>query len=544
MPRHRLLVLGLDGASFTVLDALADELPNIAKLRRRARVGVASSTMPPATLPAWPSFLTGSAPEVHGCVDLLMRDPASYALRPASGTDRRVPTLIEELAGAGIRCAALGFPSTSPPLRDLELCVSGFDSPAAHRAGPDDLWPPSLEPWVREFGGWSYATFNEQRGDPEEATAGLLADIKKKRNFIASALRSRSWDLFMVHLQASDTACHHLWAAWDRASPRASATRATDGLVRVFRALDDAIGEFVTLHGDGRVLLISDHGFGGSSDRVVYLNRFLHQRGLARFNRASTGSKLRSTLLSHLSSNLAPPVLSAAVSIAPPGLLGSALRSMRQPTLDLRGSTAFSDEVDYAPSIWFNRSDRFPDGVVAAEQVESLAAQLRGELLNLVDPVDGARLIEAVRIVRGNDLMQPDLQIVPAWPGGYRTTFLPSDGAGPVVARLTGDSLRGGRGLGMAGVHHPDGVLMVAGPDIAPGALRPTPLATVGAALPALLGFPLNRPQWRENPADLLDQLGLREEGSEIPAKPRPSERSAPKPNAAMAKRLEALGYL
>ncbi|MEO0813117.1 MAG: alkaline phosphatase family protein, partial [Myxococcota bacterium] len=88
---YPLLVIGLDGASPQVLDALAERLPHITQLRREGASGVARSTQPPATFPAWTSVLTGCPPEVHGIRDMLTRDTPTSVLRPVSGVERRVP---------------------------------------------------------------------------------------------------------------------------------------------------------------------------------------------------------------------------------------------------------------------------------------------------------------------------------------------------------------------------------------------------------------------------------------------------------------------
>ena len=62
--RSRLLVLGLDGASFDVLDPLmaAGRLPHLAAWCREGARGRLTSTVPPMSFPAWSTFLTGYEP--------------------------------------------------------------------------------------------------------------------------------------------------------------------------------------------------------------------------------------------------------------------------------------------------------------------------------------------------------------------------------------------------------------------------------------------------------------------------------------------------
>ncbi|MEJ2559378.1 MAG: alkaline phosphatase family protein, partial [Anaerolineae bacterium] len=64
----RTLVIGLDGASFSLLRPLMEcgQMPFLAKLASAGASGILRSTLPPVTAPAWASFLTGKNPGKHG----------------------------------------------------------------------------------------------------------------------------------------------------------------------------------------------------------------------------------------------------------------------------------------------------------------------------------------------------------------------------------------------------------------------------------------------------------------------------------------------
>src|SRR5688572_5026031 len=117
------------------------ELPT---LRRLVDAGMSTelrSTMPPATLPAWTSFLTGARLDEHGVTDIFVHPPGSYDLVPTSGALRRLPTFLPRLTAAGRRVVCLGVPGTFPPEPTTELTIAGFDAPGASFAGPDAVWP-------------------------------------------------------------------------------------------------------------------------------------------------------------------------------------------------------------------------------------------------------------------------------------------------------------------------------------------------------------------------------------------------------------------
>jgi predicted AlkP superfamily phosphohydrolase/phosphomutase len=500
--KHRLLIVGLDGAGWPVLDRLfrAGSLP---ALRRLAQSGVRTdlrSTLPPATLPAWTSFLTCSGPGEHGVVDIFMREPGTYRLRPASGHDRRLPTFLSRLSAAGLRVASAGVPGTFPPETVNGICIAGFDAPGAGRARPDAIWPPSLHAEIERLGGWRYATFNEHAtGEARlaQAVRALKQDLATKERILLALLEREPWDVFLAHLQASDTVAHHLWHTFDTNSPRHAHAALRDGLPGVYERLDRLIGRLVGAAGpDARVLIVSDHGMGGASRRQVHLNRWLHHQGLLAFG-VGPLRQIRGRLGNAVerAARLAPrALLNFAVERAPQGLFSRALSFARRGGLDLQRCLAFSDELDYAPSVWIHTKGAFPAGVVEPRDVPLLRQRIREGLMRLSDPETGDPLVQAVHDRESAQPgpfaeLAPDLLVEPAWPGGYRPSFVPSRGPGPALGRLT--TADAGKGAGMPGVHRRDGIFLAVGPGLPEAVMPVIDIATAGALVFALLGVPV-----------------------------------------------------
>ena len=74
----RTLLIGLDGATFTVLDPLMDGtcaegvvMPYLASLRGKGYSAKLKSTAHPLTPPAWTSVATGRTPGHHGIYDFV-----------------------------------------------------------------------------------------------------------------------------------------------------------------------------------------------------------------------------------------------------------------------------------------------------------------------------------------------------------------------------------------------------------------------------------------------------------------------------------------
>ena len=222
-----LAIVGLDGASFNLLDPLmaAGHMPHLQALREGGWQADLMSTQPPATLPAWTSFLTASSPAVHGVCDMFTPLANSYRLQATGGAMRAVPTFLRKLSEAGLHVASLGVPGTYPPEPVSGICVSGFDAPGVRQVTAQGVFPASFYPTLQALGGWRFATFNENKSGTasgDQAVTRLLRDLDAKERVIRHVLGIRRWDAFFVHLQASDTAAHHLWHTYDPKSPRHS----------------------------------------------------------------------------------------------------------------------------------------------------------------------------------------------------------------------------------------------------------------------------------------------------------------------------------
>ena len=78
-PIDRLVVLGLDGATWTVLDPMRRRglMPNLDALLAGAAHGTLTSTIPPVTTAAWTTMMTGCNPPRHGVFDHRYYDAAA-----------------------------------------------------------------------------------------------------------------------------------------------------------------------------------------------------------------------------------------------------------------------------------------------------------------------------------------------------------------------------------------------------------------------------------------------------------------------------------
>src|SRR3954462_1093616 len=127
----RLVILGLDGATWTVLDPMRRRglMPNLDALLAKSAHGILRSTIPPVTSAAWTTMMTGCGPARHGIFDHRYYDANADQMKVNNSTRVRVPTVWPLLSQAGRSVISLNVPATYPPLDVRGVVVSGMDAP-------------------------------------------------------------------------------------------------------------------------------------------------------------------------------------------------------------------------------------------------------------------------------------------------------------------------------------------------------------------------------------------------------------------------------
>jgi predicted AlkP superfamily phosphohydrolase/phosphomutase len=392
---------------------------------------------------------------------------------------------------------------------------------------------------VARFGRMAFADFQEGAIGPgwhTRAKASLLREIARKEAICAHLLDREAWDLFMVVFGESDTVAHHFWMFHDPRSPRFRPGM-EDALAEVYVRLDAAVGTLAA-RGD-TVCVVSDHGFGGASDRVLYLNRFLEQAGWLTTRGARTG---RIGEAARRAVTRLP--LERVIRRVPPRILGRIDSAARYADIDFPRTRAWSDEQNYATTIHLNVRGRDPHGTV--DDVDAAAAALTRLLLAW--EIEGRRVVSQVwrreAIAHGPAVEDaPDLILDLALVDGYSPTLLPSVRAAPgqTWRRLDPAEHMGGKGLGMNGAHRPEGVWILSGRGVR-AVEGPADIVDLAPTLLHLLGEPVPAHVDGRVLSEALLDAGIPTITPVDPVASAP-RRLTPREAAAVARRLEALGY-
>lgn len=454
--------------------------------------------------------------------------PGEYAIRFVNASYRKAPAVWNVLSDAGKRVVVLGVPGTYPPDSVNGVMLSGFDSPVTTRIDTSFVYPRDMYDKVRE---WCFADFQESFITPgwhEKALQSLLRGIEIKESIALQLMISEPWDFFMLVFGESDTVSHHFWMFHDTDSPRYR-PGFQDAIRQVYQRLDTAVGRLINAMGeDIVVVLVSDHGFGGAGTGVVHLNNWLASKNYLAFKHS------RDSILKKLALQFTPASLQGPLFRRMSGMAARAESSSRFGGIDWCHTRAWSEELNYMPSVRVNLKGREPLGQVEAKDYDRFVTELCAELESW-EVISRAWPREALYTGAWVE-KAPDIILELALEEGYSYNFLRSRG-GSAFRRLDPVNHFGAKGQGMSGNHRNPGVVMFseAVSKVCPHLvdIAPTILNVLDVVGPPMDGFSLLGGNTQSS--------DFHHDVSTIPSVEKPYSSDE---EEIIEKRLRALGYL
>lgn len=413
----RVLVIGLDGATFFQMDPLLDEgaLPNLAALRARGTGGVLESTLPSVSPPAWASAITGVNPGKHNIYDFYRMAISSTSGILNTSQDRRARPVWHFLNESGYRTGVMNIPLTFPPDSVDGFFISGFPYGSSTTGY---TWPPELEAELQPY---PLDPFGEgiEAGSEEPFLRRLQYTFERQSEVAERLMREKDWDLFWVVFTGVDKSQHFFWKFSDPEHPDYDpelAARYGPAIRWFYEGCDRVIGEMLEIAGpETNVIVLSDHGF-GPVYREIRMWNWLRQEGF--FRPDPTGGD-RHYLEAY-----------------PPGPFANALR------VSIAG--------------------RDPNGQIVGGEAAEVRERLVNKLSTVADPATGQKVAEEVYV--REDLYHgpwldnaPDVVFLESW-GEFA-------GRGTIETGEAVSPLFGPVSYSFSGYHRPDGVLIAAGPD-------------------------------------------------------------------------------
>lgn len=396
------LVVGIDAATFRRIDPLLEsgDLPRVATIREAGTGGTLESTLPPMTPQAWTTIATGVDPGAHGVLDFRTQETDGYRIQPVDYAKMERPTIWDLLSTDGTSVGVVNYPLAYPPHEAPEFFVSGI--PAAEDediAHPDSAGAVLADHDYRVKPAVSHEESDIDYYHELEALATKRCDVSLElaNQFDPDLL----WTVFM----SIDWAQHYLWGR---------EIDGEDAVDRMYRHIDAQLDRLVSELSPDRVLLLSDHGAQRLSGEL-HLNTLLRQWGylVHSSDRESRSAKLRRDLLSavHRAGQAVPFGLRQRLKSILPERFVSETRSAADAGQSRMHESIIWEETrafSYGSMgrIFVHSADRYPEGVVSAEEYKQLRTELERRLQSLRAPGRDEPIIEEV--YKGEELYSDD----------------------------------------------------------------------------------------------------------------------------------------
>jgi predicted AlkP superfamily phosphohydrolase/phosphomutase len=406
--KNRVLVIGLDGATFDLIEPLlaVGKLPNLAGVLSRGLHSKLYSTILPLSPTAWTSFSSGKNAGKHGIYDFSKRSEGSYDSIPTTSLDNKVETLWDILGNYNSKSIVVNVPLTYPPRPVNGVLISGFPTPTSRG---DYTYPKALLPELKEKFGNIHIhkpTVLYSKGKEQMITDAVQAATHQQTEITAYLMKKLDWSLTVSVFDATDVLGHYFWAYLDPNHPKYDpklAEPVRKMVEDIHVELDKAIGELMALAGEDSLrFVISDHGF-GPVYYGVYVNNWLLDQGYMHFK---TTPKVKVKYWAYRHGLHTYNLLRIAEKLSLVKSIESAYAQKSFLASLMKNASLSFDDIDWSRTsvysmgnlgqLFVNIKGREPQGCVLPQDARPLIEELKVKLAKLEDPSTHRRMFDQI----------------------------------------------------------------------------------------------------------------------------------------------------
>jgi predicted AlkP superfamily phosphohydrolase/phosphomutase len=283
---NKVIVVGLDGATFTLLQPLMDKgiMPNLKKIIKEGASGTLKSTNPPLTAPAWCSFATGKNPGKHGAHDFVVRKKNGEMVIIDS-TRIKSKKIWNILSDNNKKVGVIHFPISYPPEEVNGFMISGFISPrgAKNLTYPKELFSEVL----KEIGDYIFNVKVPVESRWRKLSLNVIKlfidklckEVDLRYKTFKYLKETKEWDFLYVLFQSFDKVQHVLWKYLSGEEKDPRRPEIYEYILKCYYQIDEILGEiYDELDKNTTLIILSDHGF-GSKKKWFYINMWLEENG-------------------------------------------------------------------------------------------------------------------------------------------------------------------------------------------------------------------------------------------------------------------------
>ena len=451
----RAAVIGLDGAAWHLIDDLISNgvMPRLGAIKAAGASGILTSTVPTYTPPAWTSAVTAVNPGRHGVYGFVAGHAQHERQELMHAGRVRSATLWEMANAQGLSAGIFHLPLTYPARALNGWMVSGMMTPGYGEKPPEGFTAPKeLESDINTWApGYAIDVSANWETDWRDAALcdRITASLEQRVVVLHKLLEERPVDVVFSVLESPDRMQHVYYRYMDPNDEMyytPAAERLRPAIWRCFAAMDEIVGVLDDYARDsGGVIVCSDHGF-TAWEVSVHTNTLLESWGYLRFKPAA---RVMRTGLARALVPVAKRILPAKVAREAKGKTFAAI--------DWSKTKAFASPIPQQ-GIYVNLVGRERLGIVERDELDSVKADLVTRFQSLKGP-DGEPVTD--RVYRSEDVFDGAAL----------------DGAPDVLPVLRDHRYELDDEIFHTepftdlshlprGAHHPDGIVVVAGPEV------------------------------------------------------------------------------
>lgn len=307
--KNKLTIIGIDSLDPYVILKYRNQLPTFSKLLEKSPTLFSKSVFPVDTIPAWSSIYTGLHPGNHGILYVFdIFDPNLDELRSLDANYIKGKTFWDYCSFKKKYKTIILYPTLIYPaweINGIMICKSPFERRInGLRSERDvDVYPKSVsdnykipDKFNDLWGG--FPGLNNLRRWSEDGK--LIIDNETKIGL--DIYKNEECDLFFIYFSLLDIIQHRLWRFFDEKDPTyPGTTEFKDIILDYYKKFDYIINQFLCVHPDIRLMIISDHGHKSRPAVTANINEYLRINGYlmpnGNSNKALAIKKVKNTIL-------------------------------------------------------------------------------------------------------------------------------------------------------------------------------------------------------------------------------------------------------
>lgn len=289
---NNLLIIGLDGSTWTLLDEWLEELPHLKEFTQKGVKSVLRTTIPARTSPAVPSLYTGLNPGKHGVFGFRGQEGELIINRESVQGE----TVWDCLSSNQSSSIISNVPVTWPPKPINGILTSGTLTPDEDSKfiTPTHLSNEYENPFLAE----------EQI--PTMDADSIIGLVHEQFTFFRDIKKEEDADVELFWLSLTDRMQHYHWQDKEK-------------MLSVYKAIDKELGEIWDSGEYDDIIIVSDHGFDAAPTMDFNLNTWLAKNGYMTMKGGKAGATLTNYLYKFLSTYVPTTITQKAKSILSDG---------------------------------------------------------------------------------------------------------------------------------------------------------------------------------------------------------------------------------